>query len=440
MATMIRFGCPACGNRMRAHSDYAGRRTLCHGCGNKVRVSPEHPVPRALPYARPRLFAGLSPRPLDPGPEPVRTKSRGKLWASCICVLMILGGGFGIWRMGLSLEKANRAEEVAWANDKVAAKVKRAQDHLQRREWDQATRLLKEALATEGATDLFCARAVLRQTQESQAAALLAEADGVLGQKDTARASKLLEAYLAHPGAVHKDQAESLLGDIQLATSDSRAVDLLTTLPEDAFDSFLVKGTLAELERVGNPSLRALYQETLRRNLARAQSLRREIRERQEQERLARAEAERRRAQQERARRDAKVRGTPVYRELTDFIARARKKDQDQRRALEGHEKKLLEASAFLLNGNKQAANAAVLSNNLDRLRREQELEENSIRRWKETIEEQISKTRASIKERIRTYRGFDAADWAAFDQIVDWDLDGLWKEINKSADDDLEL
>jgi hypothetical protein len=440
MATMIRFGCPACGNRMLADSDYAGRRTLCHGCGNKVRVSPEHPAPRALPYAPPQLFAGLSPRPFVPGPEPARTKSPGKLWASCICVLMILGGGFGIWRMGDSLDRANRAEEVAWANDKVAAKVKQAQYHLQRREWDPATRLLKEALATEDATDLARARALLRQTLESQAAALLTEVDGALGQKDTGRASKLLEAYLVHPGAVHKDQAESLLGEIQLSTSDARAVDLLTTLPEDAFDAFLVKGTLAELDRVSNQSLRALYEQTLRRNLARTQSLRREIRQRQEQERLARAEAERRRAQEERARRAAKVRSTPVYRELTDFIARARKKDQDQRRALEVYEKKLLEASAFLLNGNNQGANAAVLSNNLDRLRREQELEENSIRRWKETIEEQISKTRASVKERIRTYRGFDAADWVAFDQIVDRNLDGLWKEINKSADDDLDL
>ena len=55
MATMIRFGCPACGKRMRADRDYAGRRTLCHGCGNKVRVSPEHAAPLRARYKRTRF-------------------------------------------------------------------------------------------------------------------------------------------------------------------------------------------------------------------------------------------------------------------------------------------------------------------------------------------------------------------------------------------------
>jgi hypothetical protein len=444
MHGVIRFECPACGKRMRAATEYADRRTLCHGCGQKVRVSSEQAIHRALPYAPPAVYRRLSaqpgiahPRLSSPDSDP---RSRGKKVTFAICVLMTLVGGMAIVGLAQFLEAQDRADEEAWANETVAAKVQQAESHLERREWEEAAGILEEALGTENATNLTRAQELLQQTRQSQAAALFGDVEAALRQKDLARAGKLLAAYLKLPEAPARDRAEAMVRDIERATSDTQAARFLAALPDATFTAFAEKGQLADIDRIDNEYLRALYQKTLERNLAQAQTLRQEIRRRQEQERLARAEAERKRVLEEKARRDAKVRATPVYRELSDFIARARKKDQQNRKTLEGYEKKLLEASAFLLAGNNQGKKAAAGNVNLAWVQREQEREEQNIRQWKEKVEEQISQTRAGMKERIRIYPGFDAADWAAFDQVVDRELDGLWKEIQKSDQDDFAL
>jgi hypothetical protein len=282
------------------------------------------------------------------------------------------------------LEDCYRSEVVARANALVALKVVEAQAQANRRQWKPALRLLHEALATDNATD--------------------------------------------------KARARALLGDIELATSDARALALLKVISERAFNAFAKRGRLADLKLIGNDCLRTVYRETLRRNLPKAQAVRAADCRRREQERLARAAAQRQRRVQEQARRAARLCATPVYRELSEFIARARKQDKDHRTLLEDYDKKLVEASGFLLAGNQ--VNDPALQQELARVRREQAQEQKRIAGWRDQLEELISRIRANVKERIRTYRGFDDADWKAFDQLADRQLDALWGTIKNAEDE----
>jgi hypothetical protein len=212
----------------------------------------------------------------------------------------------------------------------------------------------------------------------------------------------------------------------------------LKQLPEPAFAAFIERGHLAEVDAVSDDYLRSAYLETLRRNLNPAKVARDDIRLRLEQEHLARELAERRRIAQEKQRRENRVRATPVYRELRGFMARARCKDESNRKLLANYDSKLIEASAAFLAGGPN--DTAELQQALAQLKEQQANEQKRIARWKEELEERISRLRANVKERIRTYQRLDAADWAAFDLIVDWELDAFWKGINQAKEEEFDF
>ena len=98
----------------------------------------------------------------------------------------------------------------ALADAEVAARVEGARAHVQRQEWDEAARLLEEALAVEHATATEEARELLLQARRGQADALLEGARAAAAGKDVPRALDLLAAYLAHPQAADKESATRL--------------------------------------------------------------------------------------------------------------------------------------------------------------------------------------------------------------------------------------
>jgi hypothetical protein len=352
-----------------------------------------------------------------------------------VCLGLALIGGL-VWYLDVKLVE----EEEARANQAVAGKVRQAQALVEGRDWESAKQLLRDALATENATELDEARSLLHQAEQGEADAVLQETEAALARKDVAKARKRLKDYLAQPHAANLARIRILLSDINLATSDARGLALLRRLSEPALAAFAQTGRLGDIDLVSNNYLRSVYRQTLRRSLPRAEAERTEARRRQEKERLARLEAESKRLAEEQARREARLRATPVYREVCEFIARARNRDRERRKLLDGCDKKLLEASAFLLVGNQDQGKAQDLRQDLERVKREQANEQRRFARWKDDLEDGISRIRANVKERIRNYKGIEAADWQVFDHIVDAELDGLWKDIQKGDEDHLEF
>src|SRR5262249_15457568 len=182
---------------------------------------------------------------------------------------------------------------------------------------------------------------------------------------------------------------------------------------------------------VQDAQLRAIYLETLRRHLPTEQ--RRRAAENAAQ--LRRAEAQRR-AKAEEARRAeecrvARVRSTPVFRELTDFAAQVRNQDHENHGSFASDDLRLI-ASLF-----QQLANAQ--RKVLEEWTRRQDNRAYVVflKEWRKTIEKQVSEKRAQVKERFRSYPGFDQSDRTLFDRLVDKELDDLLKQVLEPYEDD---
>jgi hypothetical protein len=431
MNRSLRFTCPICGKRLIARPEYAGRKTACRACGQYVRVVSSEGVIRQglLP---PALDARLNAPAPFPAPPLSAAPSGGRrpwlLGGGVVLVALLLLAGLGGL---LELNRQAAAEEEA--NETVAGKIKLARAHIQHREWDGAARVLEEALATEDATELDQARNLLGKVQRSRAQDLLAAARLALRRKHAVQARKLFQQYIACPDATDRDGARRQLRQLEAATSARKALALLQQLPEPALTAFVQNGRLAVLDRIQDPGLRGVYADTLRKNLPRAQQLRAEAGARGERARRAR-EAARRRAEEQRL---ARLKQTPVYRELTEFVARTRNRDAANRRAMESFDKQLLDASALLL-GNNAGQNREAIKQRLAQVKQKQEQEQKDIAGWTERVDEQVSRLRANVKERIRTYRGLDRDDWTTFDRLVDEQLDRLLKDVQKPYEEDL--
>src|SRR5262249_44711666 len=155
----------------------------------------------------PQPCAGVQSMPV----HPKNTTLRICLLAGALGLLLVLGLGWG-------LEKRRRRAHEAWANQTVAASLRAAQEHLAHRQWDKAIDALQTALATEGVTDFRNAQELLLLGQKAQADALWEAARSAVLQKNAPRAMELLQEYLAHPQAAHKDPATRLHLELAWAT------------------------------------------------------------------------------------------------------------------------------------------------------------------------------------------------------------------------------
>jgi hypothetical protein len=356
---------------------------------------------------------------------------------------------FWLWSV---LEAKRRAGVVRWANDTVARHTQAAEQHLAKREWDQALAHLDEALATPKATDLAAAQALLIRARQGQIEAVLESALAAIGQRNLDKARSLLEDYLAHPLAAQRQQARLWREALTRATSDEMAQALLRKLPEAALARFTEDGLEAEVNRLPQEPLQPVYRTTLARNLVREKE-RREIEEletraRREAERRAKDEEERRRlekkileeqrARKEREGRLVRIRATPVYRELTEYLALVRKQHRAFRSTTPEEDRRLLAAllaGPGKLNAQEQALLLADLKQRLAAPKSRADFGQ-----WRDGVETAVSARRAQFKERFHAYPEFTKADWGLFDPLIDRELDQLLVEVRQPFEDDLAL
>jgi hypothetical protein len=356
---------------------------------------------------------------------------------------------FWLWTV---LEAKHRAGLVQWANDTVREHTRAAEQHLANREWDEALSDLEQALATPHTTDLDKAQALWNRARQGRIEALLESALAAIRQQDLDTARPLLQQYLAHPLAAQRQEARLWQEALMQATSDEMAAALLQKLPNETLATFARDGLDAEVSRIRQEPLQPIYRETLKRNLAREQERREiealEIRARREAEQRAKDEEERRRlekqfleeqrAKKERDGRLARIRTTPLYRELTEYLALVRKQHQRFRHATPDDDRRLLTA---LLTGSgklKPEERAGVLAELKQQLAAPKSNE--NFDEWRLGVEEAVSSKRALFKERFHAYPEFADEDRKLFDPLVDRELDQLLVEVRQSVDDDLAL
>jgi hypothetical protein len=103
----------------------------------------------------------------------------------------------------------------------------------------------------------------------------LTDAEEAIRRKDMAQAARLLREYVANPQASGADWARSLLTSVELATSDGEARAFLLEM-SDEDRTLLAQGGIPENLKLmfTNESLREVFAETLRRNLAENQAKR----------------------------------------------------------------------------------------------------------------------------------------------------------------------
>jgi len=305
-------------------------------------------------------------------------------------VLLVLAGLLGLCgEVGL-LEAGRRRDNAQLAAEAVAAKVQGARELAAGREWNKAIGLLHKALATEDAANLTEARQMLTEVQRSRAAALLHGAETAVAVKDITQALTLVEAYLADPAAAEKDRATRLRHDLELATSAAKAGELLRLLPDDTLAAFATDGTLPALEQIAAGPLREVYAATLRTQLA------------PEQQRRTEAARE---AKAEQQKREARIYNTPAFRELQDFVAVNQKAS--------GNDPRLL---AYLM---KQLN----ITNSADQ---KKALADLTARGQGTNLTAQVARQRIVLKDRFRSYAGFDETDRVSFERMVDGELDKL--------------
>jgi hypothetical protein len=285
----------------------------------------------------------------------------------------------------------DRARAAAEANAIVAQKVEAARRELAVGRSDEAVTLLQDALTTEAATDLAEATDLLEQVRTRQADALLAAAESAIERRDGTTALRQLEQYLADPHGREHERAARLHGELELVLYDVQARAHLSKLSDAALENLARRGALAEVHGISTPGVRAIYLDVLRRHLP----------------------AEVWRRQEAYAVREGRIRVTPVYRELWEFVARTRK--QYAAASTDGALFEYLFEELGVTNLEQQRKLFAELRAGQER---------------GDDLEAVISAKRANVKERFRTYREFDQTDVQVFDWLVDQMLDGLLKEL----------
>jgi hypothetical protein len=352
-------------------SRHAGRWRRCSGCQAPVHVPPlGKPVASAAP------------------PTTRRGNSCWRIWAFGAVAAIVLAPG--TWWLLHERERAKREDR---ANQVVADQVAEARVQNSRQRWDEAAALLQTALTTDKATNLDEARALLAHVRGEQATIFLRSAESALANRRPTQAASLLRRYLADPHATERDRAVQLLQQLDLVTTDGEALAILHRLSYAALADFARNGTLAELESVTHPDVRAIHLERLR------SCLEREIRRREE----------------EHARRVQSIRATPAFGELQDFVALTRR-----RLAAQGGREINYRLLARLFRELKV--------NGVDE---QQRLLGKLGRRPLDYAEaEKIARMRANLKERFRTYSEFDKTDREIFGWIVDQELHRLLQDL----------
>ncbi len=293
----------------------------------------------------------------------------------------------------------------------MAERIELARAHLSAQHWEQAIRHLEDALAIERATNRDAVRPLLEQAQHGQAESLLEAAHLAIVHKDSANALQRLRAYAVHPQASDLQRARLLRTDLERATSSKEAARFLAHLSQDALTLFDKDGQITEDDGLHTDGAREIFKDTLRRHLAN------EMRKRQAQREMQRLAAERRTA--ERARQIARLRKTPVFRDLSAFAARTLALHREQQQTAQRQEKDFAQLFEQLgVNDKEEQAT----------IRAELLAGESP-----ESVQQSVERERTAIKRAYRTSPEFAAADRAAFERLVDEELNQLLKMVKES-------
>jgi hypothetical protein len=200
------------------------------------------------------------------------------------------------------------------------------------------------------------------------------------------------------------------------------------------------------LARARQPQLQALREQARRVELrqeaddvardAERQRTEQRVREEETRQEEAQRRAEKRRLKEALRQQVARIGKTPVFRELEEFAAAIRKEQQEHQRQSQEQDKELLDA-LFQKAGKRDAGHKERVRKLLMQ-RNVSNIDANALRRWKDGVAKRISRKRAEVKERFRTYAEFGKADWPVFDREADQVLDQLANEIDRVHEDEL--
>jgi hypothetical protein len=281
---------------------------------------------------------------------------------------------------------------------------------MSRHHWDDALRLLHEALAVEPAANREEARALHARAQQGQAGSLLEAAEKAVAQKGAAQALNLLRDYLAHPQATELQRATALRAEVERATTDAEAARCLEAMSDQALTRFARGGPLPGDAPFIDAGAREIFKDTLRRHLPHEEQKR--------EARRARERAEAARLPAVRARQEARLRGTLPYVELADFVRTTARKVRNHRDLTVKQEQAL-----------------AVLFRQLNVTdRREQARIRAGLQEGYDTagIEASVARKREEAKQAFRRSKSFSRDDEEAFDRLVDQELDRLLAELKR--------
>lgn len=376
MQPCLGLPCSRCGAQLAFSLRDAGRWRYCRGCQAPIRVPPiGKPV-----HPRPRDNARLT------------KDSYLRIWVLGAVAALVLAPA--TWWL---LQRQERAKAEDRANQAVAAQVEAARTQVARQRWDEAADLLQIALATERATDLEEARSFWTHVRREQASTMFRAAEAALANRRPAQALSLLRCYLDDRFAAERDRAAQLKEQLELVTSDEEALALLHRLSYAALTEFVRNGTLAALEGISDPDVLAIHLERLRGCL----------------------EVELQRRQEDQARRVQSIRATPAFGELQDFatLTHRRLLTQDGGGEIDY---RLLARLFRELNVNGADEQQRILATL-------------SARSLDYGEAQKISRLRANLKERFRTYKDFDKTDREIFDRLVDQEMNKLLQDLQGS-------
>jgi flagellar basal body-associated protein FliL len=126
---------------------------------------------------------------------------------------------------------------------------------------------------------------------EKDASQIYADARQLIKRRNSRDASIVLKEYLAHAHAKNKAEAQMILEELSIASSDSKVLSILVDMDGKSFASVEKSGTLTD-HRVTRAELKVILNETVMRNLPAARQKREAI------------EAEKKRLAEERARKE----------------------------------------------------------------------------------------------------------------------------------------
>lgn len=309
------------------------------------------------------------------------------------------------------LRSRQEAQQIAQANGQVEAKIAAARVHMREQHWNEAIRELEDALDVEAATNRDAVDLVLEEARRGQAETLLEAVGIALAHKRPDDALHLLRLYLAHPQASHLHGARRIRDDLERALSDEEAARLLARMSDEALTVFADKGELTVEDGLHTEAAHPLFQETLRRNVAK------EIRKRAAQREVTRLTAERRDA--ERARRIDHLRNSPAFHSLSSFLVQTLQQYRDRQR-LAAQQEAELRGLFRQLGVNNAAEQEQLRADLLDRP-------------TPAGIREQIERKRTEVKRAYRNESTFNRTDGELFDQLVDYEVDRLLKMLPPS-------